>query len=611
MKSVPNFIFHVFCERLICCWLILFILVANIISGFVYLRAIDVRKLDLQFASNAAIDEDSDPYIHYHVSDTHINVAQIPETVHKLAHFMRLVKRVEPAFVLHYGDITDGRGEGAMNSGQMIADWQMYAQLLIDHGFNNTDVWIDSRGNHDTFRVDIRDDSFDNLYENYGNTNQQYRSAQIIHHTRRIKEFVANDHHFLFFDACPDTPGLPTPINLSAYMRTGRGTEVDKLMRRMKELGEMARGTNRKLFYLTHYPANSMHDRAGLRILDEIDHVAQNTGFTARLSGHLHREKMYWNADGTLIDIELADMVHKNYYRVCVTDRGLFSFADAKLTDKRVVVVTSPKDARFLSLTDQLNAMRTRKEIRFVVIDDATIGDNKTGHAHAPWPDDETSDDITDREDVDSDDLTEVSEMLPEAAAQSGGDVIDLGGDEDVPNERPREWQDVHTIDVYVDDEHIGRARRRGRYLHAIDYDPAKYDKGVHQLRLLFEDGRTVTQDLSLDGTKVYMGDNWVRVFGTVSMSVYTHAVIIVSLLVLLLTLWLPYWFFEGSEKRFVEILRGEDNYESVGLFYIFEKVCYLYARMDMSSRLFATLMLIAFCAAPVWVASIGVFWFR
>lgn len=61
---------------------------------------------------------------------------------------------VKPDFVLATGDLTDAQNVYAFSSQQQEAEWAIYHETLKAKNLHeNSDFWIDIRGNHDAFDV--------------------------------------------------------------------------------------------------------------------------------------------------------------------------------------------------------------------------------------------------------------------------------------------------------------------------------------------------------------------------------------------------------------------------------------------------------------------------
>ena len=72
--------------------------------------------------------------IFVHISDTHINQKNVPERTERFRKFCNFtLSQVEPRFVVHTGDIVDGRPKLSPNGigEQQEIDWITYKEVLV------------------------------------------------------------------------------------------------------------------------------------------------------------------------------------------------------------------------------------------------------------------------------------------------------------------------------------------------------------------------------------------------------------------------------------------------------------------------------------------------
>ncbi|KAJ2782276.1 hypothetical protein H4R18_002358 [Coemansia javaensis] len=306
-----------------------------------------------------------------HASDLHISRhAPTGGFVHFL-HFVRTaVPLIAPRLVAITGDLTDGKGARPYESAQQPDEWAAYQRTIapLRARFNGTFL-RDQRGNHDCFDVPAAD-APQNLFRTHSATGDS--SGYLL----RIEEpFGA--YSFVAADACP-ARGIVRPLNFFGYLDAPR-------LRALEQRMAAARGSNHT-FVLSHYPSSAM---GGLP-------AALARQATALLSGHLHRLaaglgarlQAYRPRDG-LWELEIADMKQHAAYRVFAVDHDVVAFADVALPlpavplpnpgrlaariDRAlphppVVLVTNPKDARYLMPRHEpLPAMRASRFIRVLV----------------------------------------------------------------------------------------------------------------------------------------------------------------------------------------------------------------------------------------------------
>ena len=64
-----------------------------------------------------------------------------------------LSRLVDPAVVLVTGDLTDAKSRDCSGSEQYQEEWQTYYDIVSTFTNQSALVWLDIRGNHDTFDV--------------------------------------------------------------------------------------------------------------------------------------------------------------------------------------------------------------------------------------------------------------------------------------------------------------------------------------------------------------------------------------------------------------------------------------------------------------------------
>jgi hypothetical protein len=358
-----------FCLRqCVVCVALLVVVIVVVSSIAIDVRARSVARLVLDRGDTTVLPVDAS-LLFAQISDSHLNVNHKPEWTVPLTTFVTTVLpalQPELQFVLHTGDVTDGRSKDVPRlSAPAIDDWIAYRRLLDENALADPLMWIDQRGNHDVYNppgVDLF-----RLYSNSGNVSV---GAQVAHTNRRYR--VVSDRVSVFeidvgaanatfaillLDACQDSPPIGSMFNFLSYVDDAA---VGDFRAALAALSQRANVVG--IFTAIHYTANM------LQPIGVLEPLMSDAGVLARLSGHLHLERLHFNDAGDLLDLEVADLKEKGAFRVIAVDRGLVSFVDATVgSDAPVVLVTSPKDCHYITYRDNLRAMATRAEIRLFV----------------------------------------------------------------------------------------------------------------------------------------------------------------------------------------------------------------------------------------------------
>ncbi|PRP81817.1 hypothetical protein PROFUN_10806 [Planoprotostelium fungivorum] len=341
------------------------------------------------------------------VSDTHLTHLEHDRTsdFHLLLHHFKDI--IQPAFVLHTGDITDGQ-KNKLKWTQQEEDWITYKNALTENGMFDRSFWLDIRGNHDSYGVGPWT-SPRNLYNQYAVFGSQSNATSThrdqIHFTIHgsdsqtvVVDFrystPTSTFQFLSVDMTPPT-GLSALSDLWGYL----GVEGGRLL---KERLEEGRGTINQTIIMGHYPvfATARHLKASGDSLNLVE-ISEKFPFLAMLCGHVHQRNYYDRQNG-FWELELADFKMKRMFRLMALDHSIYNFVDVQLDQFPIVMVTNPKDARFLSDLEPLDRMRKSSHVRVIIItptpssitaqafiDDVILGNlSYTGEKHlwtVPW----------------------------------------------------------------------------------------------------------------------------------------------------------------------------------------------------------------------------------
>jgi hypothetical protein len=77
------------------------------------------------------------------------------------------------------------------------------------------------------------------------------------------------------------------------------------------------------------------------------------------------------------LELVLKDFVNNNIYRILAIDNDILSFIDAKLNEFPIILVTNPKDSRFLSEYEPFYRILTSTHIRMFIFSPNIINNIK------------------------------------------------------------------------------------------------------------------------------------------------------------------------------------------------------------------------------------------
>ncbi|KAJ2365388.1 hypothetical protein H4S01_003273 [Coemansia sp. RSA 2610] len=336
-------------------------------------------------APDLRIGDSSDRVLTFvHATDVHVSKYVAWGGLAHFQHFLRTaVPLIAPRLVLVTGDLTDGKDRQKLVSQQQPDEWRAYRRALDESGvlqrFNGT-FYRDQRGNHDCFNV-FAADARTNYYATHSASRDSSGYALRLDEPYGAYAFVASD-------GCP-RHGFARPLNFFGYLDA-------RDMRALEQRLDGARGANHT-FWLNHYPASTMvygrHRRAFAELARQVSVVL--CGHLHQLAGGLGAQLQAYRERLGFWELELGDMKEHAVYRVYAVDHDLVSFvdvtlplpavplpnprlldarADAPLPHPPVVLVTNPKDARYLlPAHEPLHRMRHSAFIRALVWTDQPV----------------------------------------------------------------------------------------------------------------------------------------------------------------------------------------------------------------------------------------------
>ncbi len=289
-------------------------------------------KLDAKTPSTTPFQHDN-IFWFIHISDIHLSDS-FPSIYTRFDKFLNTsVPTINPSFVVCSGDITHGRVDESFpqHTGQQEKEWKFYSNALQKYNFNDPKFWIDTRGNHDDFGVPFpRSDR--NLYAEYSPRAQTESLFETVYtHVHKTK---FSSYSFIIHDQNTE-PGFESPFNTYA---------VPNFADQSKDLQNAlntARSTSEITVMVGHYPTCQMQSR------NEFISLISGTA-AVYLTGHYHLRDMYQRID-QFLELEVADFKEKSVYRVLAIDNDMISFVDTELDQWPVILITNPKNSKFLS----------------------------------------------------------------------------------------------------------------------------------------------------------------------------------------------------------------------------------------------------------------------
>ncbi|XP_055306031.1 transmembrane protein 62-like isoform X1 [Sitodiplosis mosellana] len=272
------------------------------------------------------------------ISDLHISHLEDKQRIVDFRNFVtETLDAIKPPVVLASGDLTDGRGDAFYLSHQNDVEWKTYQDILTQANVTGKTIWLDIRGNHDTFNVPLSNDVHFKRY-----------SVQGAKHKRSYMEIVKGSngdlYSFIAVDACLE-PGPKMPYNFFGMLTQNDTDQLQLLVDESKKAG-----VNHTIWF-GHYPtmniAKMNKDHRSLRriIRDYDNSLAYMCGHFHTISGLIPR--MYALQDESFLELEVGDWKWCRKFRVAAIDHGLFSFVDVYNGVWPIVLITNPKHALF------------------------------------------------------------------------------------------------------------------------------------------------------------------------------------------------------------------------------------------------------------------------
>jgi len=288
------------------------------------------------FAEREAKDglwRDDDVMWFVQVTDLHISKFQHLDIKDDLKEFYSTtLDIVKPSVVLASGDLTDAKDSDGVNSFQIKEEWRTYQRLLEENNVLNKTIYLDLRGNHDSFNVYDYNDKL-NFFKTHSGQGPHHKSSFLakFKHKGRTYSFIAIDATL--------NPGPKKVFNFFGFLN-------DDEINNLAALKKQASGSDHHI-YFGHFPTSCVVSTGpNLKELME--------GGMVYLSGHLHTlgglaPKLYTIHRTGTPEYELGDWKENRRFRVLAVDNGILSFVDQKHTEWPIILVTNPKDSNFVA----------------------------------------------------------------------------------------------------------------------------------------------------------------------------------------------------------------------------------------------------------------------
>jgi hypothetical protein len=303
-------------------------------------------------------DKQDNVFLFAQVSDIHLSYKE-HEKQHNFQTLLGHLKNViKPEFVLTTGDLTDGKLTLWLVK-QVPEEWREYQDTM--RMFNETynmGNWVDQRGNHDTYgereSINSPENSF-NKHTIYGAVWEKTRVMSFVH------QKPYGSYRFVGFDANMEQVTMLNPHNFFGKLYRKDMDDLEK---------ELSLGSqNNHTFIFNHYPLAVIHSHTTSSGKDLFGLLAEK-GVLAHFCGHLHScfgLCPYLQANLDHLELEVQDMVTNYKYRIMAMDHDILAHNDVVLGRFPAVLITNPKDARYLSKLEPLYRMRESTHIRMFV----------------------------------------------------------------------------------------------------------------------------------------------------------------------------------------------------------------------------------------------------
>ena len=241
------------------------------ISYFVYnYIIIPISQPDLEHMRSPAQKEgkwnEQDLIWFIQITDLHISKYVYPDIEDDLREFFSTtLDTIKPKVVIASGDLTDAKDSDGVDSFQQKTEWETYKNLLSEYTVSNKTVYLDIRGNHDTFDVNSYQDP-QNFFLSHSIAGPRHTGSYItkVEHGTKTYSFVAVDATL--------NPGPKKVFNFFGYLSDTKVEEIINLKTEAEKSDHQ--------IYFGHFPSSC--------IVSDISVTNLIAGGLVYLSGHLH-----------------------------------------------------------------------------------------------------------------------------------------------------------------------------------------------------------------------------------------------------------------------------------------------------------------------------------
>ena len=268
------------------------------------------------------------------------------------------------------GDLTDAKEEGGVGSGQQREEWEAYREILRESNIGNRTVYLDIRGNHDTFDVPDYNER-ENLYKSHSKMGPTQPSSYLT----TLKSRSGKQLSIVAMDASLN-PGPKKVYNFLGHL-------TDMHLSHLADLKAEAEVSEHQL-YFGHFPISC--------IMPSSEAKGIVSGGLAYLSGHLHTlggltPKLYTIHRSGTPELELGDWKENRMWRLLAVDNGLLSFSDQRHGEGwPVVMVTNPKSASMIApAVEMVDKILASHLIRVLVFSVGQVTEVKVAIDSGDW----------------------------------------------------------------------------------------------------------------------------------------------------------------------------------------------------------------------------------
>ncbi|KAJ6234351.1 helicase related [Anaeramoeba flamelloides] len=450
-----------------------------------------------------------------HVGNTHISDTNSANSNNFETFLLDKVKHIDPHWVFHSGGIVEGRGLKGKSYGneQVQSQWTNYETILSSVDLYDKEKFFDVRGDSDSAGVeDIESDN--NYYYDWSaqkidplEVNDTTRSPVVLRTVKICGEGCEEDqkdedkYNFLLVD-------------FNQYPSPGRGislfgSDSEKILTLLEFRLKNLTNEDDPFIILSHYPL-SMVDRTSKanntdhslsEILDKYPPLVMLAGHGRSKKG-AHSQLLGWT-DGVL-ELQVGNFDDDQAFRILAIDNGLVSFIDLdKDDDWPYILITNPKDAKYLTSTEPLELITNSEYIRVLVFN----------HNYS-------------------------SSSFSSSSSKFKKN----------PNVKSS-WEDldIDQVSVWIDDELIDASMDRtgSSPLFTTKWDPSKYkSENLHKIKVkvtLF-DGveKEIEQYFSVTGKRKYGGITIAEILQRMTLMYFVISMFIIFFLIILALLIIP-----------------------------------------------------------------------